>query len=63
MADPGFPVGGADLRHGRFSAETYAKTKELCPVGRGGVGGGAPPGFATVILVLPSSFSQHEANT
>ena len=40
--DPGFPVGGGadplrghDLRHGHFSAETYAKTKKLGPVGRG----------------------------
>ena len=31
--------GGADLRHGCFSAKTYAKMKELDPVG----GGGAPP--------------------
>ena len=41
-ADPGFPVGGggrrpirgADIRRGRFLAETYAKTKELEPGGR-----------------------------
>ena len=32
-ADPSWWVGGADLQHGRFSAKTYAKTKELCPVG------------------------------
>ena len=48
VADPGFPfgwgggkrqavAGGADLRHGHFSAKIYAKTKELDPVG-----GGAP---------------------
>ena len=46
MADPGFPVGGggADLRCGCFSAKTYAKTKELDPVGGGGGAhvGGAP---------------------
>ena len=37
VAGPGFPVGGggggADLRRGYFSAKTYAKTKELDPVG------------------------------
>ena len=31
--------GGADLRRGCFSAKTYAKMKELDPVG----GGGRPP--------------------
>ena len=38
VADPGFPVGGgaADLRRGYFLAKTYAKTKELDPVGGGG---------------------------
>ena len=40
VADPGFPVGGgADLRRGHFSAKTYAKTKELDPVGGGGAAG------------------------
>ena len=29
-------MGGADLRCGHFSAKTYAKTKELDPVGEGG---------------------------
>ena len=46
-ANPGFPIGGAadpfgggtDLRCGHFSAETYAKTKELGPVGGGGATG------------------------
>ena len=33
VADPGFPVGGADLQRVRFSVKTYAKTKELDPVG------------------------------
>ena len=33
VADPVFPVGGADLRRGCFSEKTYAKTKELDPVG------------------------------
>ena len=43
MADPGFPVGGvpshwrgADLQCGCFSVKTYAKMKELDPVGGGG---------------------------
>ena len=53
VADPGFPVGGvcravgggggADLRCGHFSAKTYAKTKELDPVGGGGVHTGGTP--------------------
>ena len=29
--------GGADLRHGHFSVKTFAKAKELDPVGRGGM--------------------------
>ena len=52
VADPGFPVGGApsrwggaDLRCGCFLAKTYAKTKELDPVG-GVHAGGSPPGSA-----------------
>ena len=40
-SDPGFPVAGgggaADLRHGHFSAEMYAKRKELGLVGGRGV--------------------------
>ena len=41
-----FPLGGggADLRHGCFLAKTYAKTKELDPVG--GCVPAAPPGSA-----------------
>ena len=36
--DPGFPIGGGtDLRRIHFSLKTYAKTKEMDPVG-----GGAP---------------------
>ena len=27
------PVGGADLRHGRFSVKMYVKTEELGPMG------------------------------
>ena len=40
VADPGFPIrgclpvwGGADLRCGHFSAEVYAKMKELDLIG------------------------------
>ena len=34
VADPGFPVGwAADLRRVHFSAKTYAKTKQMDPVG------------------------------
>ena len=40
MVDPGFPVGGgadplggANLQHVHFSAKTYAKMKEIDPVG------------------------------
>ena len=50
VADPGFPVGGgadplggANLRRIHFSAKTYAKTKEIDPVGGGGGGPVAPP--------------------
>ena len=36
VADPGFPVGGdANLQRVHFSAKTYAKTKEMDPVGGG----------------------------
>ena len=49
MADPGFPVGGAptrwggtNLRHVHFSAKTFAKMKEIDPVGGGGGRRGAP---------------------
>ena len=54
MADPGFPVGGApshwggaDLQCGCFLAKTYAKTKELDPVGGGAAA--ARPGSANVM--------------
>ena len=47
VADPGFPVeGGADLRHGCFSVETYAKTKESDPIEGALL---APPGSANVL--------------
>ena len=52
MADPGFPVGGgtdplggANLQHIHFLTKTYAKMKEMDPVG-GAHAGGAPPGSA-----------------
>ena len=38
MVDPGFPMGGVDLRCGCFSPKMYTKMKELGPV----VGGGPP---------------------
>ena len=42
-----FPLGGADLRRIHFSAKTYAKTKEMDPVGGGGAhAGSTPPGSA-----------------
>ena len=47
VADPGFPVGGVDLQHGRFSAKMYAKTKELGPVG--GRAPGTPPRSANAL--------------
>ena len=53
MADPGFPVGGGGRRRPPmwalfdFLAKTYAKMKELDPVGGGGGGAPAePPGSA-----------------
>ena len=36
------PLGGANLRHVHFSAKTYAKTKEIDPVGEAHAGD-APP--------------------
>ena len=54
MADPGFPIGGgtdllggANLRCVHFSAKTYAKMKEMDPVG-GGHALVVPPGSANV---------------
>ena len=54
VADPGFPVGGApthcggaDLQRIHFLAKTYAKTKEMDPVGGGGaLASSVPPGSA-----------------
>ena len=52
MADPGFPVGGggadplgggANLQRIHFSVKTYAKTKEIDPVGRWRVPQHPPP--------------------
>ena len=55
VADPGFPVGGdadplgggANLRHIHFSAKTYAKTKEIDPVG--GACAMVPPGSTNAL--------------
>ena len=53
MANPGFPIGGGaeplggtDLRRGCFAVKTYAKTKELDPVGGEARASGTPPGSA-----------------
>ena len=53
VAEPGFPVGGAlthwggaNLRRIHFLAKTYAKMKEVDPVGGGGHAPAAPPGSA-----------------
>ena len=59
VVDPGFPVGGggADLLGGtnlrcvHFSTKTYAKTKEIDPVG--GSAPAAPPGSANVLDQKP----------
>ena len=48
MADPGFPVGGgANLQRIHFSAKTYAKTKEIDPVGGAPLD---PPMHTTTVL-------------
>ena len=39
VADPGFPVGGANLRRLHFLAKMYVKTKEIDPVGGARAGG------------------------
>ena len=44
-ADPLGGGGGANLRHGHFLAEMYAKMNELGPIGGGALA--APPGSAT----------------
>ena len=43
-------LGGTDLRCGCFLAKTYAKTKELDPVGGGGCTPAAPPGSTNVLF-------------
>ena len=48
VADPGFSVEGADLQRGCFSVKTYAKTKELDPVG-------SPPGSDNDYTIFPHS--------
>ena len=67
MADPGFPVGGApsrwggaDLQRGCYSEKTYAKMKELDPVGRRVLA--APPGSANAWVILAEqNFTQFSA--
>ena len=44
------PLGDADLRHGHFSAELYAKMKELGPIGGGGIPPGSANGFFPTLL-------------
>ena len=63
VADPGFPVGGAPTRWGgganlrcvHFLAKTYAKMKEIDPVGGGAHAGSAPldPPMEGTISVHP----------
>ena len=58
-ADLGFPVGGADIRCGRFSAKTYWKMKELGPVDRGSSASRFHPTFIfhkVLMNVLQSPF-------
>ena len=45
--------GGADLRCVHFSVKTYAKTKEIDPVG-GARAGSAPPGSANATVANPN---------
>ena len=49
VADPVFPIGGANLRPGHFSAKMCVKTKQLDPRGGRGLGFAppAPPGSTT----------------
>ena len=60
MADPGFPIGGVDLRHGHFLVKMYVKMKELGPIG--GHALGMPPRsanakyFKTCKLIFPMAF-------
>ena len=56
VADPGFPVGGIDLRRGHFLLKMYAKTKEL-----GSIGGNAghtpldPPMYYYILTTRTTS--------
>ena len=60
-ADPGFPIGraltrlgggGADLRCGHFSVETFAKMKELGPIGGGTCQWCPPLGSPTALFTI-----------
>ena len=67
VADPGFPVGGgaeplgggADLQRGCFSVKTYAKTKELDPVGGGARRRRPPPLDPPMINMCAILFSNN----
>ena len=50
--------GGADVQCRRFLVKTYAKTKELGPVG--GRAPGAPPGSATASLWMDTEYILHK---
>ena len=60
VADPGFPVGGrrpvgggTNLQRVHFLAKTYAKTKEMDPVGGGGACAGSAPLDPPMVITLP----------
>ena len=60
VADPGFPIGGAPTRWGganlqriHFSAKTYAKMKEIDPVG--GACAAAPPWIRQCMRLITCS--------
>ena len=55
------PVGGGtNLRRVHFLAKTYAKTKEIDPVGGGGAhAGSAPPGSANGTSIMPQLATLH----
>ena len=60
VANPGFPIGGhgpiggggVDLQHGCFSAEMYAKMKELGPMGGGACSQHAPLDLPMLYMII-----------
>ena len=50
VADPGFPVGGANSRGGYVSKNLYVKTKESGPLGGGALA--TPPGSTNALCDL-----------